>query len=231
MYFVTEVMKEVITLGGELVTAGEDDVGGDEGIREGVDVELAGEGGEPVRASRPEHDLVGVGAGPDGFEGGGLQGGVGTTIVVDDHDVVDDRHDLDYPYIIDGRVADGDELTGDERVGGEGIVVCGWRVAECAEGSDIDQRTLERSTSTVFGDSVSGWGESFGDSTWSSPGDDVRTSSSGDFQLFLRGRDVYFDSIANLIFTFVALLVQTFSRGLPYIIAVVRGQCVESSGG
>ena len=90
VYFVTEVMKEVIALGGELVTAGEDDVGGDEGIREGVDVELAGEGGEPVRASRPEHDLVGVGAGPDGFEGGGLQGGVGTTIIVDDHDVVDD---------------------------------------------------------------------------------------------------------------------------------------------
>ena len=83
-------MKEVIALGGELVTAGEDDVGGDEGIREGVDVELAGEGGEPVRASRPEHDLVGVGAGPDGFEGGGLQGWVGATIVVDDHDVVDD---------------------------------------------------------------------------------------------------------------------------------------------
>ena len=106
--FATEVMKVVIALGGELVTAGEDDVGGDEGIREGVDVELAGEGGEPVRASRPEHDLVGVGAGPDGFEGGGLQGWVGTTIVVDDHGVVDDRHDLDYPCIIDGGVADGD---------------------------------------------------------------------------------------------------------------------------
>ena len=185
--FVTKVMKEVMTLGGELVTAGEGDVGGDKGVREGVDVELAGEGGEPVRASRPEHDLVGVGAGPDGFEGGGLQGWVGTTIALDDHDVVDDRHDLDYPYIIDGGVADGDELTGDERVGGEGIVVCGRRVAECAEGSDVDQRALERSTSAVFGDSASGWGESFGDSAWSSPGDDVRTSSSGVFQLFCVG--------------------------------------------
>ena len=90
MCFVTEVMKEVIALGGELVTAGEDDVGGDEGIREGVDVELAGEGGEPVRASRPEHDLVGVGAGPDGLEGGVLEGVVGATMIVDDHLVVDD---------------------------------------------------------------------------------------------------------------------------------------------
>ena len=90
MYFVTEVMKEVITLGGELVTAGEVDVGGDEGFREGVDVKLAGEGREPVRAIRLEHDLVGVGAGPDGLEGGGLEGMVGTTTMVDDHLVVGD---------------------------------------------------------------------------------------------------------------------------------------------
>ena len=106
-----------------------------------------------------------------------------------------------------GGVADGDELTGDERVGGEGIVVCGRRVAECAEGSDIDQRTLERSTSTVFGDSASGWGESFGDSAWSSPGDDARTSSSGVFQLFLRGRHTCLDTITNLKFAFVSLLI------------------------
>ena len=150
---------------------------------------------------------------------------------MDDHDVVDDRHDLDYPYIIDGRVADGDELTGDERVGGEGIVVCGRRVAECAEGSNIDQRTLERSTSAVFGDSASGGGESFGDSAWSSPGDDVRTSSSGVFQLFLRGGHINFDTITNFKFAFVSLLIQAFGGGTANVVPIVAGKSVECCSG
>jgi len=98
-------------------------------------------------------------------------------------------------------------LTGDEWVGGEGIVVGRRGVASRAEWSNIDQGALERSTSTVFGDSVGGGGESFGDSAWSSPGDDVRTSSSGVFQLFLRGRHTCFDTITNLKFAFVSLLI------------------------
>jgi hypothetical protein len=100
-------------------------------------------------------------------------------------------------------------LTGDEWVGGEGIVVGRRGVASRAEWSNIDQGTLERSTSTVFGDSVGGGGEPFGDSAWSSPGDDVRPSSSGVFQLFLflRGRHACFGTITNLKFAFVSLLI------------------------